>query len=189
VVSTLLCPLMRQLVDAGMSPNMKMTTRHAIRLSDSKHSLQTSDQAAECAAMYCANAAGFLVCMKTVPGPLVMLASRSSCCNTTEDSPVNLHTKPSPELILLMMPPLAIRSRMYLQFHATRCPLSMMYFSPSRSYSKVNHSVLSGRVGDTLTSFRIIAPILMIQHIPTPLILYTNKPSPENIALLKLWLL
>lgn len=40
-----------------------------------------------------------------------------------------------------------------------------------------------------LTSFRIMAPILMIQQIPTPLILYTNSPSPENIALLKLWLL
>ena len=33
-----------------------------------------------------------------------------------------------------------------------------------------------------LTSFRMIAPMLMIQQIPTPPILYTNMPSPENIA-------
>ena len=43
--------------------------------------------------------------------------------------PVNLHTRPSPELRPDMMPPLATRSRIYLQFHATRCPLSMIYFS------------------------------------------------------------
>lgn len=58
---------------------------------------------------------GFLVCINTVPGP------------------VNLQTKPSPELIAEMMPPLATRSRMYLVFHATRWPLSTMYFSPSWS--------------------------------------------------------
>jgi hypothetical protein len=51
------------------------------------------------------------VCMKTVPGP------------------VNLHTRPSPAIMLEMMPPDATRSRTYLQFHATRWPLSMMYFS------------------------------------------------------------
>jgi len=52
---------------------------------------------------------------------------------SSEDAPVNLHTKPSPALRLLMIPPDATRSRLYLQFHATRCPLSMMYFSFSRS--------------------------------------------------------
>ena len=35
-----------------------------------------------------------------------------------------------------------------------------------------------------LTSFLMIAPQLEIHIIPIPLILYTNKPSPENIALL-----
>jgi hypothetical protein len=76
--------------------------------------------AAACAAIYCANAAGFLVCMNTVPGP------------------ENLHTSPSPADKLLMMPPDAMRSSTYLQFQATRWPLSMMYFSPSRSLQKKN---------------------------------------------------
>lgn len=61
--------------------------------------------------MYNIKAVGFLVCMKTVPGP------------------VNLHTKPSPEVLPDMIPPLAARSSTYLQFQATRWPLSMMYFS------------------------------------------------------------
>lgn len=68
-----------------------------------------------CAAAFAANhaekACAFLVCMKTVPGP------------------VNLHTSPSPDDIFDKMPPEATRSRTYLQFHATRWPLSMMYFS------------------------------------------------------------
>lgn len=38
-----------------------------------------------------------------------------------------------------------------------------------------------------LTSFRIIAPKLANHKIPVPLILYTNSPSPENIALLNPW--
>jgi hypothetical protein len=45
------------------------------------------------------------------------------------DIPVNLQTNPSPEDMLEMMPPLATRSSTYLQFQATRWPLSMMYFS------------------------------------------------------------
>ena len=82
------------------------------------HSVQfnpTPDHAAVCAAPYIAMATGLLVCMKTVPGP------------------TNLHTRPSLAAKLLIMPPDAIRSSVYLQFHATRWPLSMMYFSPSRS--------------------------------------------------------
>ena len=71
--------------------------------------------AAAFAANHCPNAAAFLVCMKTVPGP------------------VNLQTRPSPAVMLLMIPPLATRSRTYLQFHATRWPLSMMYFSLAAS--------------------------------------------------------
>lgn len=71
---------------------------------------------AEVPARYNENAAGFRVCMKTLPGP------------------VNLHTNPSPELRPEIIPPLATRSSTYSQFHATRCPLSMIYFSPSRSY-------------------------------------------------------
>jgi hypothetical protein len=69
------------------------------------------------AASHAANACAFLVCMKTVPGP------------------VNLHTSPSPECMFDNKPPEATRSRTYLQFHATRCPLSMMYFSFSWSYT------------------------------------------------------
>jgi hypothetical protein len=38
----------------------------------------------------------------------------------------------------------------------------------------------------TLTSLRMIAPKLWIHRIPVPLNLCTNKPSPENMALLKL---
>lgn len=62
------------------------------------------------------NACGFRVCINTVPGP------------------VNLHTKPSPDAKFDMIPPEATRSRMYLQFQATRWPLSMMYFSSFWSY-------------------------------------------------------
>jgi len=75
----------------------------------------TPDHAAVCAAPYIAMATGLRVCMNTVPGP------------------TNLHTRPSLAAKLLIMPPDAIRSSVYLQFHATRWPLSMMYFSPSRS--------------------------------------------------------
>lgn len=57
----------------------------------------------------------FLVWIKTVPGP------------------VNLHTSPSPEARPEMMPPEATLSSTYLVFHASRCPLSTMYFSPSTS--------------------------------------------------------
>ena len=105
-------------------------------------------------------------------------------------APVNLHTRPSPALIVLMMPPLAIRSSTYLQFHATRCPLSMMYFSPSRSCSLQCQPAMHvapwafPREGARLTSFRMMAPMLCIQQRPTPPILYVNKPSPENMALL-----
>lgn len=66
---------------------------------------------AEFPANHAANAPGFLVCINTVPGP------------------VNLHTSPSPAAILAMIPPEDTRSRTYLQFQATRWPLSMMYFS------------------------------------------------------------
>ena len=85
--------------------------------SAAKHhdSLSLPDHAAVCAAPYIAIATGLRVCMKTVPGP------------------TNLHTRPSLAAKLLIMPPDAIRSSVYLQFHATRWPLSMMYFSPSRS--------------------------------------------------------
>lgn len=54
----------------------------------------------------------------------------------TVPGPVNLHTRPSPELIPLMRPPDATRSRTYLQFHATRWPLSMMYRSFSTNYDR-----------------------------------------------------
>lgn len=63
------------------------------------------------AANHAENACAFRVCINTVPGP------------------VNLHTRPSPAIILDTMPPEATRSRTYLQFQATRWPLSMMYFS------------------------------------------------------------
>ena len=43
--------------------------------------------------------------------------------------PVNLHTSPSPAIMFDMIPPEATRSITYLQFQATRWPLSMMYFS------------------------------------------------------------
>lgn len=66
---------------------------------------------AELAASHAAKACAFLVCMKIVPGP------------------VNLHTNPSPAIMFDTMPPDATRSRTYLQFQATRWPLSMMYFS------------------------------------------------------------
>jgi len=69
------------------------------------------------AANHAENACGFLVCINTVPGP------------------VNLHTKPSPAVIFDSMPPEATRSSTYLQFQATRWPLSMMYLSPSCSYN------------------------------------------------------
>jgi hypothetical protein len=39
-----------------------------------------------------------------------------------------------------------------------------------------------------LTSFRMMAPILWIQQIPMPAILYTNRPSPEKMAWLNFWL-
>lgn len=51
--------------------------------------------------------------------------------------PLNLQIKPSPALKFEMMPPLATRSMTYLQFQATRCPLSIMYFSPS--WSCIHH--------------------------------------------------
>ena len=44
---------------------------------------------------------------------------------SADNLPVNLHTKPSPPAMLDTIPPDATRSRTYLQFHATRCPLSM----------------------------------------------------------------
>lgn len=59
---------------------------------------------------------GFLVCMKTVPGP------------------VNLHTRPSPEDKPEIIPPEATRSSIYLVFHATKWPLSTIYLSPSASF-------------------------------------------------------
>ena len=52
----------------------------------------------------------------------------------TVPGPENLQTSPSPLLMPEMIPPLATRSITYLQFQATRWPLSMMYFSPSTSY-------------------------------------------------------
>ena len=70
---------------------------------------------AACAPIQAANSFGFLVCMNTVPGP------------------ENLQTSPSPLLMPEIIPPLATRSITYLQFQATRWPLSMMYFSPSTS--------------------------------------------------------
>lgn len=73
------------------------------------------------ALIHIANCAGFLVCMKTVPGP------------------VNLQTSPSPLLMPDMIPPLATRSITYLQFQATRWPLSMMYFSPSTSWTRAGN--------------------------------------------------
>jgi hypothetical protein len=69
------------------------------------------------AANHAENACGFLVCINTVPGP------------------VNLHTRPSPADMFDKMPPEATRSSTYLQFHATRWPLSMMYFSSFASYA------------------------------------------------------
>jgi hypothetical protein len=66
-------------------------------------------------------------------------------CMNTVPGPVNLHTRPSLAAKLLMIPPDAIRSSVYLQFHATRCPLSMMYFSPSRSY-KMERSVMGSNI-------------------------------------------
>ena len=66
------------------------------------------------------------VCMKTVPGP------------------VNLHTRPSLAIMLETMPPDATRSSTYLQFHATRWPLSMMYFSSFWSCGMLSLVLLSG---------------------------------------------
>lgn len=63
---------------------------------------------------------GFRVWIKTVPGP------------------VNLQTSPSAEAMFEMMPPDATRSRMYLVFQATKCPLSTMYFSSSTSCDLVS---------------------------------------------------
>jgi hypothetical protein len=80
--------------------------------------------AAAFAANHAANACAFLVCIKTVPGP------------------VNLHTNPSPDAIFDRIPPDATRSRTYLQFQATRCPLSMMYFSSFWSYATHQHTYL-----------------------------------------------
>jgi hypothetical protein len=132
--------------------------------------------AAAFAANHAANACAFLVCMNTVPGP------------------VNLHTSPSPDAMLDRIPPEATRSRTYLQFQATRCPLSMMYFSSFWSCWARQHRtkytrtiarkvVMCRREKTELTSFLIIAPKLVHHRIPCPLILYTNSPSPENIAL------
>lgn len=59
------------------------------------------------------NACGFLVCKKTVPGP------------------VNLQTRPSPDAMPEMIPPDAMRSITYFVFQATKWPLSIMYRSPS----------------------------------------------------------
>lgn len=70
------------------------------------------------------NACAFRVCMKTVPGPACShqrVDFELNCGNV----PVNLQTRPSPEETFEMMPPEATRSRTYLQFHATRWPLSM----------------------------------------------------------------
>ena len=111
--------------------------------------------------------------MKTVPGP------------------VNLHTKPSPEARPEIKPPEATRSRMYLVFQATRCPLSTMYFSPSTSYN--NDDRQFSRINATktqngkLTSFRMIAPKLVNHNSPVPEILYTHRPSPLNMALPRPW--
>lgn len=66
--------------------------------------------ATACAVMYWANATGFLVCMKTLPGPSTTLASQQSHL-LPRILPVNLQTKPSPAPILLRIPPLATRSR------------------------------------------------------------------------------
>jgi hypothetical protein len=105
----------------------------------------------------------------------------------TVPGPENLQTKPSPDEIPLMIPPEATRSRTYLQFHATRCPLSMMYFSPSTSYINVSiKKKMHCRGRAQLTSFLMIAPKLLNHRRPAPDILYTNRPSPENMALLKL---
>ena len=98
----------------------------------------------------------------------------------TVPGPVNLQTRPSPELMPDMSPPEATRSRMYLQFQATRWPLSTMYFSPSAifielvlvfvSFKEFHRDRMVGldereRVCDKdrerlLTSFLIIAPKL-----------------------------
>ena len=45
------------------------------------------------------------------------------------------------------------------------------------------------RAGATLTSFRMMAPKLVIQRMPVPEILYVNQPSPENIIFPKFWAL
>jgi hypothetical protein len=93
--------------------------------------------------------------MKTVPGP------------------VNLHTNPSPEDRPEMMPPEATRSRIYFVFQATRWPLSTIYLSPSTSYFSLAQftSILEEERVKELTSFRIIAPKLVIHNNPFPLIL------------------
>ena len=79
-----------------------------------------------CVAIQAPNAVGFLVWIKTVPGP------------------VNLHTRPSAEAIPESTPPLATRSIVYFEFQATRCSLSTMYCSPGAIYLS---SVLRGMRG------------------------------------------
>lgn len=90
----------------------------------------------------------------------------------TVPGPENLQTSPSPLLMPEMMPPLATRSITYLQFQATRWPLSMMYFSPSTSWGLYQQNVSRyDRMEAEPTSFRIIAPKLANHKIPVPLIL------------------
>ncbi len=48
--------------------------------------------------------------------------------------PLNLHTSPSLANRLDKSPPPAARSITYSHFQATKCPLSIIYFSPGCSY-------------------------------------------------------
>jgi hypothetical protein len=93
-------------------------------------------------------------------------------CKNIDPGPVNLQTKPSAEAMLEIRPPEATRSSLYSQFQATRWPLSTIYFSLAWSYEE--NSLLEMTfdliAGWKHTSFRIIAPKLVIQRRPLPLI-------------------
>ena len=90
-------------------------------------------------AIHCPKAVGFLVCMKTVPGPIysvtILLGAGMMWVEAwAKYLPVNLQTKPSPAAIPLIIPPLATLSIAYLQFQATKWSLSTMYCSPGAIY-------------------------------------------------------
>jgi hypothetical protein len=99
---------------------------HCYTLTKESFHIYPHQTVAALAANHCAKACAFLVCINTVPGP------------------VNLHTSPSPEAIFDSIPPDATRSSTYLQFQATRWPLSMMYFSLAANYT---HIALAREVG------------------------------------------